>query len=96
MRVFNHSLMTRQLILSTRGSKKIINAMGTPACTFKQLWDNVKESGELFAGASDKTFSVELCIRAPGPGKLGPGGTDSPHFCMGQDCIWDSEEQHRG
>ena len=33
--------MTRQLILSTRGSKKMINAMGTPACTFKQLWDNV-------------------------------------------------------
>ena len=27
--------------------------------------------------------------------KLGPGGTDSPHFCMGRDCLWDSEEQHR-
>ena len=36
--------MTRQLILSTRGSKKIINTMGTPACTFKQLWDNVRKS----------------------------------------------------
>ena len=33
--------MTRQLILSTRGSKKIHNAMGTPPCTFRQLWDNV-------------------------------------------------------
>ena len=28
------------------------------------------------------------------PAKLGPGGTDSPHFCMGQDCLWDSEEQN--
>ena len=27
--------------------------------------------------------------------KLGPGGTDSPCFGMGQDCLWDSEEQHR-
>ena len=25
--------------------------------------------------------------------KLGPGGTDSPCFGMGQDCLWDSEEQ---
>ena len=40
-RTVNNSLMTRQSILSTRGSKKTINAMGTPACTFKQLWDNV-------------------------------------------------------
>ena len=40
-RTVNNSLMTRQLILSTRGSKKMIYAMGTPACTFKQLWDNV-------------------------------------------------------
>ena len=37
------SLMTRQLILRTRGSKKMINAMRTPACTFNQLWDNVPE-----------------------------------------------------
>ena len=27
--------------------------------------------------------------------KLGPGGTDSPRFGMGQNCLWDSEEQHR-
>ena len=40
-RMFNNSLMTKQLILSTRASKIIINTMGTPACTFKQLWDNV-------------------------------------------------------
>ena len=32
-------------------------------------------------------------IRSPGPAMLGPGGTDSPCFCMGQDCLWDSEEQ---
>ena len=44
-RTVNNSLMTRQLILSTRGSKKMINAMGTPACTFKQLWDNVSRDG---------------------------------------------------
>ena len=36
--------MTRQLILSTRGSKKMFNAMGTPPCTFRQLWDNVAEA----------------------------------------------------
>ena len=40
-RTVNNSLKTRQLIPSTRGSKKMINVMGTPACTFKQLWDNV-------------------------------------------------------
>jgi hypothetical protein len=40
-RAFNNSLMTSQLILSTRGSKKMINAMGTPTCTLKQLWDTV-------------------------------------------------------
>ena len=40
-RTFNNSLMNRQLNLSTGGSKKNINAMGTPACTFKLLWDNV-------------------------------------------------------
>jgi hypothetical protein len=40
-RTVNNSLMTRQLILITRGSKKIINTMGTLACTFKLLWDNV-------------------------------------------------------
>ena len=33
--------------------------------------------------------------RAPFLAKIGPGGTDSPHFCMGRDCHWDSEEQHR-
>ena len=27
---------------------------------------------------------------------LGPGGTDSPHFLKEQDCLWNSEEQHRG
>ena len=27
--------------------------------------------------------------------KLGLGGTDFPHFCMGQDCLWDSKEQNR-
>ena len=27
--------------------------------------------------------------------KLGLGGSDSPCFGMGQDCLWDSEEQHR-
>ena len=27
--------------------------------------------------------------------KLGPVGTDSPHFCTGQDCLWDSKNQHR-
>ena len=40
-RTVNNSLMTRQLILITRESKKMINTMGTPACTFKQQWDNV-------------------------------------------------------
>ena len=27
--------------------------------------------------------------------KLGPGGTDSPRFRMGQDCLWNSKEQNR-
>ena len=27
--------------------------------------------------------------------KPGPGGTDSPRFGMGRDCLLDSEEQHR-
>ena len=40
-RTVKNYLMTRQLILSTRESKKKINNMGTQACTFKQLWDNV-------------------------------------------------------
>ena len=30
--------------LSTRGSKKMNNTMGTPACTFKQIWDNVPQA----------------------------------------------------
>ena len=34
-------------------------------------------------------------IRHPFLAKLGLGGTDSPHFCMGRDCLWDSEEQNR-
>ena len=29
------------------------------------------------------------------PTMLGPGGTDSPCFCMGKDCLWDSKEQQR-
>ena len=33
--------------------------------------------------------------RAPVPSEARPGGTDSPHFCMGPDCLWDSKEQHR-
>ena len=28
-------------------------------------------------------------IGAPGPAMLRPGGTDAPHFCMGQDCLWE-------
>ena len=31
-------------------------------------------------------------IGAPGPAKLGPGGTDSPCFIMVQDCLWNSKE----
>ena len=34
-------------------------------------------------------------IGASGTAKLGPGGTDSPFFCMGQDCLWENEEQQR-
>ena len=34
-------------------------------------------------------------IRAPGPAKPEPGGTDSPRFCIGRDCLWDSKEQQR-
>ena len=40
-RAINQSLMTRQLILSTRGSQKIHNTIGTPPCTFRQLLHNV-------------------------------------------------------
>ena len=40
-RGFNNSLMTRQLILSTRGSQKLHNTIGTPPFTFRQLWHNV-------------------------------------------------------
>ena len=36
-------------------------------------------------------FRAVLALPGIGP----PGGTDSPHLCMGQDCLWDSEEQHR-
>ena len=36
-----------------------------------------------------------LALGHPLLAKLGPGGTDSPRFDMGQDCLWDSEEQHR-
>ena len=39
--VINQSLMTRQLILSTRLSQKIHNSIGTPQCTFRQLWYNM-------------------------------------------------------
>ena len=35
-RAINHSLMTKMLILSTRGSQKMHNTMGTPPCTFRQ------------------------------------------------------------
>ena len=55
-RTVNNSLMTRQLILSTRGSKKMINAMGTPACTFKQLWDNVIDK-EIMLGTQCKAVA---------------------------------------
>ena len=37
-RAINHSLMTGKLILSTRGSQKIHNTIGTPPCTFRQPW----------------------------------------------------------
>ena len=44
-------------------------------------------------------FSVQCSLfRASGHpllAKLGPGGTDSPCFGMGPDCLWDSEEQQR-
>ena len=40
-RAINQSLMTRQLILSTRGYQKIHNNIGSPPCTFRQLWHNV-------------------------------------------------------
>ena len=33
---------------------------------------------------------------APGPAKLVPGETESPHFLKTQDCLWNSEEQHIG
>ena len=33
--------MTKQLILSTKGSKKMHKVKGTQPCTFRQLWDNV-------------------------------------------------------
>ena len=47
-RAFNHSLMTRQWILSTGGSEKMHNAKGTPPFTFRQLWDNVESYIVLF------------------------------------------------
>ena len=40
-RAINQSLMTRQLILSTKGSQKIHNTIGTTPWTFIQLWHNV-------------------------------------------------------
>ena len=46
-RAFNHSLMTRKLILSTRGSKIMHNTKGTPPCTFRQLWDNVYDEQKI-------------------------------------------------
>ena len=35
-------------------------------------------------------------IGTPYLAKLGPDGTDSPRFCMGRDCLWDSEEPQKG
>ena len=64
-RTVNNSLITRQLILITRGCKNMINTMGTPACTFKQLWDNVVLSKAWF-GVWDTdiipqpVFSIDL------------------------------------
>ena len=43
-RAINQAIMTRQLILSTRGSQKIHNSIKTPPCTFRQLWYNVAEN----------------------------------------------------
>ena len=37
--------------------------------------------------------SLDYTIGAPGPAKLEPDGTDSPHF---RKCLWNSEEQHKG
>ena len=42
-RAINNSLMTRQLILGSRGSReKMHNIKGTPPCTFRQSWVNVR------------------------------------------------------
>ena len=50
--------MTRQLILSTRGSQKIHKTFGTPPCTFKQLWHNVTAVGKRCVG---QRSSVRHC-----------------------------------
>ena len=43
-----------------------------------------------------ETTNVTTCAPHRGTLSIGPGGTDSPRFCMGQDCLWDSEEQDTG
>ena len=57
--MINKSLTTRQLILSTRGSQKIHNTIGTPPCTFRQLWHNV--SLNCIVCLQCPVYSVKLC-----------------------------------
>ena len=41
------------------------------------------------------TVSISLHHRvSPGPAMLVPGGSDSPRFLKGRDCLWDGEEKH--
>ena len=45
------------------GPAKIISAMGTPACTFKQLWDNVIDlffQGNVEQGFRRKHLQVDI------------------------------------
>ena len=52
------------------------------------LWSLAKESKRFNFSDNRQGQALRNSFLA----KLGPGGTDSPHFCMGRDCrLWDTE-----